>query len=233
MRGNNRQMIFEDESDYCSFLEILEQYKNQCNFEIYAYCLMSNHVHLLMRFNGESISSSVKKVAEKYSYYFNKKYDRCGHLFQDRFKSEPIEDKSYLLSVFRYIIQNPLKSGIPHPFDYPWSSYSAYRNDISDVTDIAFMSLFFNNQDDLIAFLNQKNSDCCMEYMSAKCDDAYALNVLKSISNCSSISEFNKLNLQDRNLYLTILSKTGISISQMSRITGISRPIIRNAIKEI
>ncbi len=121
LRGINRQDIFEDAEDYMRMLrcmqQMLEQYDDQgnrlpplCTF--YAYCLMSNHVHLLLRVNQEDIGSTIKHLTVMYAMYYNQKYSRSGHVFQDRFKSEPVNDMAYFVTLLRYIHQNPTKAGM-------------------------------------------------------------------------------------------------------------------------
>ncbi len=110
LRGINRQDIFEDEKDIQKLLETIKKYKEISQFEIYAYCIMSNHVHLLIKELGESISDVVKRISSSYVFWYNKRYERCGHLFQERFKSEAVENYEYFLTVLRYIHQNPMKA---------------------------------------------------------------------------------------------------------------------------
>ena len=127
LRGINRQVIFEDCDDKLKFLECLSYYRKACDYTVYGYCLMDNHVHLLIRESNEEIVSIMKRICVRYVAWYNRKYDRCGHLFQDRFKSEIVEDDAYLLVVLRYIHQNPLKVGLVHSLsDYRDSSYYEY-----------------------------------------------------------------------------------------------------------
>ena len=76
------------------------------NYTLYAYCLMSNHVHLLIREGDDALGMSVKRIASSYVYYYNHKYLRDGHLFRERFKSEPVNDMAYFVTLLRYIHQN-------------------------------------------------------------------------------------------------------------------------------
>ena len=127
MRGNERKNLFLDEEDKQRFAETLFIKKKETGFLIYAYCLMDNHVHLLLKEGSEGLATMMKRINASYAYYFNQKYHRVGHLFQDRFKSEPIENEKYLLAVIRYIHNNPIKAGmIEKPEQYKWSSYSSY-----------------------------------------------------------------------------------------------------------
>ena len=132
LRGINRQDIFEDKEDYVRMLtclqQMLEQYDDVGNHQpplctFYAYCLMSNHIHLLLKTNQKDIGSTIKPLAVTYAMYYNNKYSRSGHVFQDRLKSEPVNDMAYFMTLLRYIHQNPLKAGIVKKVgDYEWSS---------------------------------------------------------------------------------------------------------------
>lgn len=94
---------------------------------MYCYCLMSNHVHLQIATDDTEIWTIMKKINWSYSKYFNKKYDKVGHLFQNRYYSDIIEDDAYLLQTSKYIHLNPVKAGIvDQPIKYPWSSYGVY-----------------------------------------------------------------------------------------------------------
>lgn len=135
-RGNERKNIFLSEEDKLKFLEIIERMKSKYNFLIYAFCLMDNHVHLLIDDNGNDISQILKSINISYAYYFNRIHRRCGHLFQDRFKSELVDDERYFLEVSRYIHNNPVKAGIvDNPFDYKWSSSSSYTGRTKNISD--------------------------------------------------------------------------------------------------
>lgn len=133
-RGNERKNIFQGDDDKSRFLETLDRMKIKYNFLIYAYCLMDNHVHLIINDNGNDISQIIKSINISYAYYFNRIYKRCGHLFQDRFKSERIDDDVYLMEVSRYIHNNPVKAGmVKEPLDYKWSSYGVYTGSQKDI----------------------------------------------------------------------------------------------------
>lgn len=123
IRGIDRQKIFRQPEDYYRFLDFLLQVKKQCRFTLYAYCLMENHIHLLIKDDDEELSTIFRKLGTRYALWFNKKYDRVGHLFQNRFGSEPVEDDNYFITALIYIYQNPVKGGLCKlPVDYKWSS---------------------------------------------------------------------------------------------------------------
>lgn len=121
IRGINQQNIFADEEDYEKFIDTLEKYNKKIEFEIYAYCLLDNHVHLLMKEGNEPLSNTMKRIGASYVYWYNWQYNRKGHLFQDRYKSEVVENDAYFLTVLRYIHQNPVKAGLTNKIEsYKW-----------------------------------------------------------------------------------------------------------------
>lgn len=144
LRGVNRMRIFHDKSDYRHFLEALElqtekrvsalpsdrQAEELAHCEVYSFCLMTNHLHLLVRTMDEPIGKVMQRITSAYVYYFNHKYKRVGHLFQERFKSEPVEDEDYFITLLRYIHQNPVKAGmVEHVGEYTWSSWRELTSD--------------------------------------------------------------------------------------------------------
>ena len=132
IRGNRRQDIFLEDEDRLRFIGILKKKKQKGEYELYAFCLMNNHVHLLIKEKKEQLSQIMKRINISYVNYFNRKYKQVGHLFQDRFKSETIEDENYLLAVLNYIHHNPFNAFIINNLaDYPWSSYDMYINKLS------------------------------------------------------------------------------------------------------
>ena len=143
IRGINRQDIFEAPEDYRKFIETLASLREVvsddmqtkiCTCHIYAYCIMPNHVHILIHEKGWTISQCVKYIADIYVRYYNKKYGRIGHLLQDRFKSEPCNDSDYFIVLMRYIHQNPVKAGLAKTAkEY---CYSSWGNDYLGLGDL-------------------------------------------------------------------------------------------------
>ncbi len=126
-RGNNRDPIFTEDREFKRFLWILRAYAARLDCLIYAYCLMSNHLHLLIKFLLGNPDEFMQAVLWKYSRWFNRRHKRAGHLFQDRYYSRVITDESYLHEAGRYIHANPLEARmVSAPEAYRWSSYPAY-----------------------------------------------------------------------------------------------------------
>src|SRR3989339_2219737 len=146
-RGNNKNPIFLDNGDYPEYLRLLAEVKDKFSLKIYAYVLMSNHVHILVETPAANISSAMQFLNWNYSKYFNGKYQRCGHLFESRYKSKLVQKDRYLLALVRYIHQNPVVAGVAGSVgDYPWSSYGAYLRDGCVIVERDLvLGLFSNN----------------------------------------------------------------------------------------
>src|SRR5574341_498952 len=126
-RGNNRQPIYRDDLDRRRYLEKLSYYCQDKNVDVLAYCLMPNHVHLLLETPQGNLSKMMQAFQTSYTVYFNKRHRRTGHVFEQRYKAYLIDKDSYLLEVSRYIHMNPVMARIvERPGDHPWSSYRAY-----------------------------------------------------------------------------------------------------------
>lgn len=122
-RGVNRDVILLDHEDHARFLYALALVKADSLCAVLAYCLMPNHVHLLLRTDAEPLALTMKRLGVRYASWFNRKYERSGHVFQDRFRSQPVEDDTYFITVVRYVWNNPVRAGLAHePSAYRWNS---------------------------------------------------------------------------------------------------------------
>ncbi len=229
LRGASRQQIFEDDEDCARFLEILDECKQLCGFALYAYCLMGNHVHLLVKEQKEPLEQIVKRIATRYVYWFNVKYERNGHLFQDRFRSETVEDRRYLLTVLRYIHQNPVKAGICQAVgDYAYSSYREYV-DATRMIDKEFVYHHISPEDFVLIHNQQEEVECLdmdEKEVSPRVTDEQARRIIQEHTKCQNASDFQRLDVTMRNKYLKLLKEHGLSIRQISRLTGISFGIV-------
>lgn len=227
-RGINKSEIFLDRKDYYVFISILREKSKELNISIYAYCLMNNHYHILAGNFNNNLPTFMKMLGDSYVYYFNKKYNRIGALFQDRFKSEPVNDEAYFLTLIRYIHQNPEKAKIANTLTYPWSSIHEYLRYQSFIkTDLAIDLLGGINP--FVEFVTRENCDYCMEYLKLELPDEEALSHFKTILNIEDISKINDFSVQKRNNELRKLKTKGFPIKQISRITGFSNSLIKMA----
>ncbi len=228
LRGINQQVIFESEEDKEKFLQTLNRYKAISEYKVFAYCLMSNHIHLLLKVEKENLDLILKRIAGSYVYWYNWKYKRTGHLFQDRFKSEPVEDDSCFYTVLRYIHQNPVKGGLcKEAADYKYSSYNEYltKPDLAD-TDFCYDII---DKEQFVNFHNELNNDNCLdiEENNFRLTDEEAKNIIQKISKCKTITDFQNLDIKKRDECLKRCREKGLSIRQLSRLTGISFNVVR------
>ena len=125
-RGNERRPIFRDDDDRRMFLQLLAASAKRFRWRVLTYVLMTNHYHLVVQTLGLTLSRGMHSLNFRYAQYFNRKYKRCGHLFQGRFDSVLIEEGDHLNEVMRYVVLNPVRAGmVEHPAEHEWSSYRA------------------------------------------------------------------------------------------------------------
>jgi putative transposase len=157
-RGHNSRVVFVDESDYRYYLANLREWKNRLDVKLFAYCLMTNHVHLVLDPGAEvgHIALLVKRLAGRQTRYVNRLERRSGTLWDGRYHSTPVERSSYLLACCRYVDLNPVRAHlVARPEDYPWSSY---RQNVGMETDC------FLDVDDLYRGLDGSPKGRCEAY---------------------------------------------------------------------
>ncbi len=133
-RGHNRQVVFAENDDFVQYLDNLQEWKTNLGCKVYAYCLMTNHVHLIIDpgNNPENLSLLMKRIAGRQTRYVNKKEKRSGSLWEGRFKSSPISADEYLLACCRYVELNPVRASmVEKPWQYIWSSCPAKTGDMA------------------------------------------------------------------------------------------------------
>ncbi len=153
-RGNGGQRIFDGESDYRRFLRVLATIKKRQPFQLFAYCLMPNHFHLLLRVDRFSVSLIMQHLMTRYACWFNNRRKRMGHVFQGRFKTLLCDNDSYLLVLLRYIHLNPVNAGlVSQPGQWAWSSHRDYVGTLrKPFVDLDFpLSIFGGSQEEAAA----------------------------------------------------------------------------------
>ena len=225
LRGVNQQNIFEDQEDYEKLLETIKTYKAISGYQVFAYCLMGNHFHLLLKIEKEELDLIIRRIAGSFVYWYNWKYYRRGHLFQERFKSEPIEDEGYFFTVLRYIHQNPVKTG--HEIDYKYSSYNDYISFNKTLVDVDFVFSMMSLEE-FANFHKEKSSAECsdLDEKDFRLSDIDAKKIIEKVSSCKDVAEFQRLEKEQRNKHIKELRENGLSIRQISRLTGISKRIV-------
>jgi REP element-mobilizing transposase RayT len=234
LRGVNRGQLFENDADYLKFLSFLKEVKADSGFTLYAYCLMNNHVHLLLKTEHGSLARIFRRLGTRYAAWFNKKYDRAGHLFQDRYKSEAVEDDAYFITVLCYIYQNPVKAGLCQTgLAYRWGSrrYLEGKGKPTDsdepadndaLTEIAPISLIKQRERDLI------DDDLIDVKIGRRAvySDAGAASLMKELAGIASGPDFGRLDRESQLRVVLLLRGKRVPIRQIARITGLSKGIV-------
>lgn len=242
IRGNERKNIFQDEYDKFQFIKTLTEKKQENRFFLHAFCLMDNHVHLMLSEGVEDVAKVMKRISVSYVRYYNHKYKRVGHLFQDRFKSEIVDEDSYVLTLARYIHQNPVKAGmVKSTGEYKWSSYSCYLKENNQFAELV------ETETILGLFSDDKNTakKCFEEYMNQLSHDVYidfvedvevmdgeaAKELFDNMLGLGNDYDGNiKVHISD-DLIKEFREKTNLSIRKIAAITGLSKDKVNRILK--
>ena len=233
LRGINKQIIFHDKEDSYKFLKILSQTKEKLNFDIFAYCIMNNHVHLLIKEKEIPIGKIVGTVASKFATWYNTKYERVGYLFQDRFKSEAVETNEYFLTVIRYIHQNPVKAGLCKSVgEYEFSSYNEFLSTPFLVNkDFVFEC---TNIQSFLTLHNNINDDDCLEInenVKIRITEEKAQMLFQKLTGCKDKTVFLNQSETNQQKHIQALHESGLSIRQISTLTGLTKSAIEKYLK--
>ncbi|MFT4110770.1 transposase [Propionicimonas sp.] len=229
LRGVNRDPIFLDDEDRRRFLGALAAAKDACGWTVLAYCLMGNHVHLVLRVGNEALGESVRRVGVRYAGWFNRKYGRVGHLFQDRFKSVPVEDDAHLASLMRYVWKNPVEAGIVNNADaYRWSSRHLYGK-VSDLIDAAELDRLL--PDDPLAGQPDTRTWSMDEPLPRgprplHCDDEVRA-LLEQACGARCPDDFLGLGRELQQAAVRELRTRSVSFAQIARATGLSTSTLK------
>ncbi len=239
LRSVNQHIIFEEDFDYQKFLYILSDSKLKYDVKIYAYCLMDNHIHLLMYSSKEKLSSFFQSLETKFVRWYNNKYLRSGYLFQGRFQSTVIENDIAFLSALTYIHNNPVKANMClYPSDYRWSSFNIYYGKKDNLVDLSFACSIAGSRAALLRFFARD-----IEHYTDKLfvddhkptkhffTDEKAMDIFRSLTGLSSTSELKNINKTKRNEYVRKLKKEGLTVKQIARIMSISMTTIKRLCK--
>ena len=236
LRGANRQEIFHDEEDCKRFLETVERYKKESEMRVHGWCLMGNHVHLLLQEGKEELAMTMKRIGVSFAWYYNWKYKTTGHVFQDRYKSENIENDEYLLAVIRYIHQNPVKAGMVNkPDDWRWSSCQGYYgNDCYPpclLDSDLILGIFSEDRSRFIEYNETGNEDKFLDdVVKTRLTDEEARGEINKAINGYAIAQIKSLpKLQRDEIVARVKEIEGVTQRQVSRILGISLSLINRA----
>jgi len=234
VRGINKQEIFLSTDEKAEYLKRLGDLKQQTGIKILSYSIMDNHTHILLfEPNDESsISKLMHRLNCGYANWYNRKHGRIGPLFQDRFRSEAIQDDSQLLSVVRYIHQNPMKIGRPVSH---WTSYNDYLSR-SGITDTGLVLSMFNTDSDracrdFIKFVRIEKEiyQGFIEPLQQTKTDMQIIKLVEEVVGQGKARTLIRLDKVNRDIQVRRLKEAGFSLRQIVKATGISKSVIARA----
>ena len=247
LRGINKNNIFHYENDYLKFEKILRKSVSMPepssndedvtlvpSCKLHAYCMMTNHVHLLIEEFGKEIGSIMKSIGVSYVSYYNKHYDRRGPLFEGRFKSEPVQDDNYFVKLLQYIHQNPVVAGmVKTAGDYQWSSWHEYAamgnlNNGLCCMELPFSSMSKQELCTMVLKLNDMAEEEIVPFGQQRMSDSQAMNALMQLlSNNVNVEDLKLMSKADRRELLRMALSVGVGKRQLSRLTGVDYSEIR------
>ena len=235
-RGVEKRLIFKDDLDKDKFLDILDETSMLYGFTIHAYALMDNHYHMLLENTEENLSSGMRQINAKYAQYFNKKYKRIGHLWQDRFKSWYVFDDNYLFTLFKYIEYNPVKAKITKEIgEYKYTiSYDIKTSKLKECMKKTFVLEWYSTSRDILDMINLKvtkldiaKMDRFKKEVTSYKKDPRKVEKNKNISNYFN----NNLTKNERNQQILQAYKDSFSQSEIAKFLDLSISSISKIIK--
>lgn len=223
LRGAGRQILFEEDRDRHEFLGHLTDAMPLFCIELIAWCLMDNHVHLLVCDPKNQLASFMHAVSTRYALYYNAKSGHVGPVFQGRFKSKPIDTDEYLLQAVRYIHDNPLELGLTREA-YRWSSYREYANEPRIVETEPVLALI-GGKSSFASFSSCGREDSYTPYEPGRLPETEAMRAIRRVLSERGLapSEIKALHPIERNQMLVRLHDLGLSVRQIERLTGVGR----------
>lgn len=236
LKGIDEQNIFYDDQDRNVFLNDIKKTQKAYAYQLYSYCLMDNHVHMVIRIEKDFLSKAIQSLMIRYVQYFNKKYKRKGTLVQNRFKSKVVESQSYFLEVCRYVHRNPENAGMEKTHKYKWSSYQEYIGKSNLVDKDVLLNYFNNDIKEFINYTAKNNIDETLnefaEYeLIGKLKDEQVSKIIVKLFDIEDVKEipyfFKDMNREELCDAIQTLKKIkGTNKTQLSRIIRITRCII-------
>ena len=231
-KGDGAQIIFEDNSDRRLYVDILAKTIDEFKIKLHAYCLMSNHVHLLVQDEQRELSGFMKKLSETYAMHFSRKTGRVGRVFQRPFWSEPVESDAYFLCALRYIHANPEPAGICKAKDYPWSSYQDY------LSGSAFVEVEFAREllggirrfEEFSASGGSYAKPFTDSKLSRHHNSDELVNIAINLLGRETLNNLRAMSPEARKPHIALLHAHGFTKAEIARITGLGSALVGKAL---
>lgn len=233
MRGCGRQILFEDDGDRLKFLGLLSEMLARSGVVLIAWCLMTNHVHLLVSDEGRTLSEALHDLTAAYAGYFNRKTGHVGAVFGGRFKSVPVESETQLVAAARYIHDNPEKGGICPADEYEWSSFGEYARK-PWICDTSVLLGVLGSAEPLLAPGPDVSERAPYHFRTGRrVPDEELLDIAHAVLHPRDPGEVKGLETSARSEALRRLSEAGLSQRQIERLTGVGRYSIQRALGKV
>ena len=227
VQGINKEYIFNRDEDKRQYLEFINKVKGEIDIYIVSYCIMDNHVHILIKEDSiESLSSFMHKVNTLYAMYYNKKYDRVGYVFRDRYKSQVIYSEKQLYTCINYIHNNPIKAGICKlASEYEYSSYNRYIKNMEEIqkniNGLLIKEDIVDKKENLLEIEEEKE-----------------IEIQKAIEEYIRIHNINYDNLKNdkknlKEIISMLKNNYDLSLRKISLYIDVGRETVRNIAKEL
>lgn len=242
LRSVNQHIIFEEDSDYLKFLYILSDCNDKYNIDILAYCLMDNHIHLLINSQFQNLSHFFQSLGSRFARWYNDKYERRGHLFQERYHSRAINTRKHYYAALIYIHNNPVKAGMcRYASEYRWSSHAAFYGKVNEIVNVDYSYKMAGSKESLLHLFASNDLDSEIDSYFGNVHastrryqtDERALEIFYSVTKLKNTSEAVHLTKIQRNEYVRILVDKGLTHSQITRLMGISATTIKRITKMV
>ena len=235
-RGTGRQIIYEDDDDRRAFLNMLASSAVKTDAELFAYCLMGNHYHLVVKCDYDALPRLCFTLNRNYATYFNATHNRTGHLFQGRYSSQPIDDDSYLLAAVRYVHRNPVEAGMTRTCSYPWSSYDAYCGRriiqpgcfMQPPLNTAKVPGMLGSMEAFEEFHAHAGKEVFADDHASPSTlgEKEVIAIARAALNGFDPGNLKALSKPDRDRGLLLLKSTHLTQSQIARLTGLSQSVV-------
>ncbi len=237
-RGVEKRVIFDTTADKEKFLEIVCEVSAHYDFAIHAYVLMSNHYHLILENARENLSAGMRQINASYAQYYNKKYQRVGHLWQDRFKSWYLFDENYLFLLFRYLEYNPITAHLSKKVgEYPYTLlHDILRNSIRPCMQNSFVLQYYDSTNELLKSLEINMTQKEQEQISRfqKEATAYKTNPKKVLKKLKLEDYFQKgMPKTERNEAILKAWQEGFMQSEIAKFLGLSDAGVSKILKKL
>ena len=235
-RGVEQRIVYQDDEDFKTFLEILCTGCQLYGVKLHGYALMSNHYHLLIETTQENLSAFMKHLNASYAIYFNKKHNRSGHLWQGRFKSWYVTGEAYLYALISYIENNPVKAKMVKKLgDYPYSSYCAFI-ETTPISCLKHSFVFENFQDkqERIEFFESAKYEHLLDEIK-KASNLVVTNIKEKKTDPERLKKIfaTITDTGERNKKIAQVYDEGYSQHAIAECLGISQPHVNRIIKKM